>query len=87
MGKCTSQNEIIEDVLMVCVFSVIILVVVVGFCFCIGAVRLLNFYLPQISLPQRLAWLFSKYLSKPALLGSRHLKRLPGDLGYVPSRR
>ena len=73
-------------VLIVNPFSAIALGVVVIFSFYLGLLRLLSFYLPRISLPQPLSWIMSRYLYTPAFICSRHLKRLPGDLGYVPSR-
>lgn len=59
---------------------------VAGFCFCLGFHRLINYALPNLSLPQRISSFFSKYIYLPALAGSMHLRKFPGNIGYVPSR-
>jgi predicted ferric reductase len=66
--------------------SMIVVVVVAGFCVILGLHRLKNHYLPFLSLPKFISNPTSKYITSPALIGNRHLKRLPGNLGYIPSR-
>jgi predicted ferric reductase len=64
----------------------ILIAVVVGFCFSLGILRLINYASPNLSLPRPISSLFAKYISLPALFGSMHLHKLPGNIGYVPSR-
>lgn len=59
---------------------------VVGVCFCLGFHRLVNYALPSLTLPPPISSLLSKYIYLPALVGSMHLRKFPGNLGYVPSR-
>lgn len=66
--------------------STIIIVVTVGFCFCLGLHRVLKYTLPSLRLPRPISAFFSKYIYLPALVGSLHLQKFPLNLGYVPSR-
>jgi predicted ferric reductase len=64
----------------------IVVAVVVGFCFCLGLHQLAKYIQPSLSLPRPISSLYSKYVYLPALVGSMHLRKFPGNLGYVPSR-
>ena len=62
----------------------IVVTSVTGFCALLGLLRLVQRFQPKAALrPPRI---ISKYLFLPALIGKRHLRRLPWNLGYVPTR-
>jgi len=60
--------------------------VVVVFCFYLGLLRIPNLNLPRIFLQRPPSWTMPKYVYTLALICSRPLRKLLGDIGYVSSR-
>ncbi len=58
-----------------------------GICVVLGIKRLKQLAAPRLPLlPRPVSVFLRKHITLPALYGKRHIKKLPGSIGYVPQR-
>ncbi|KAH8672093.1 ferric reductase like transmembrane component-domain-containing protein [Tricladium varicosporioides] len=67
-------------------YGTILICAVVGFCLLIRPLQWIANTLISSTYTRSLIDIFRKHLTEPALVGTIHLRKLPGNLGYIPSR-
>ncbi|KAF3384099.1 Ferric reductase transmembrane component 3, partial [Talaromyces pinophilus] len=67
-------------------YGTILIFAVVGFCCLLGLLEIRHQLTSDFSFPRPLLSFIRKYITLPALIGTIHLRPIPANLGYIPSR-